>query len=117
MCIRDSNRLGSNSLIDLVVFGRAAAKRAAEIVKPRTPHEKISNSETDKCLDRFDKLRNGNGDNSTADLRLAMQKTMQSKCGVFRTEEILKQGADEIRKPFDGMDSISVKDLNRDYRI
>jgi len=75
-----------------------------------TSHEKISNLETDKCLDRFDKLRNGNGTNRTADLRLAMQKTMQSKCAVFRTEETLKQGVDEIRKPFDGMDSILVKD-------
>ncbi|GIS78199.1 MAG: hypothetical protein CM1200mP13_15580 [Candidatus Pelagibacterales bacterium] len=104
------NRLGSNSLIDLVFFGRAAAKRAAEFLKPGTSHEEISESETDKCLDRFEKLRNGNGTNRTADLRLAMQKTMQSKCAVFRTEKNLKEGVEEIRKPFEGMDSISVKD-------
>ena len=73
----------SNSLIDLVVFGRAAAKRAAELVKPGMPHEAISNSETEKSIERFDNLRNGNGDNRTADLRISMQKPMQSKCAVF----------------------------------
>ena len=108
--VHGANRLGSNSLIDLVVFGRAAAKRAAELIKPGTPHEEIGESETQKCLDRFDKLRNAQGENSTAELRLAMQKTMQSKCAVFRTEKNLKEGVDEIRKTYDGMDSISVKD-------
>jgi len=108
--VHGANRLGSNSLIDLVVFGRAAAKRAAELIKPGTPHDEISKNETDKCLNRFEKFRNGNGDNRTADLRLSMQKTMQSKCAVFRTEKTLKEGVEEIRKPFEGMDSISVKD-------
>ncbi len=74
------------------------------------PHEKISDTETDKCMERFDKLRNSNGVNSTADLRLSMQKTMQSKCAVFRTDETLKEGVEEIRKSFDGLESISVKD-------
>ena len=105
-----ANRLGSNSLIDLVVFGRAAAKRASEIIKPGTAHEEIPQSEKDKCLERFDKLRNSNGTNRTSELRLAMQKTMQSKCSVFRSEKTLKEGVEEIKKSFDGMDSISVKD-------
>jgi len=108
--VHGANRLGSNSLIDLVVFGKSAANRAAELVKPGTPHEELSQSETDKCLDRFDKLRNSNGSTKTSELRLDMQKTMQSKCAVFRTEKTLKEGMDQIRKPFEGMENISVTD-------
>ena len=108
--VHGANRLGSNSLIDLVVFGRAAAKRAAELIKPGSPHEEISNSETDKCLERFDKIRSSAGSTKTSELRLKMQKTMQSKCAVFRTEKTLKEGVDQIREPYEGMSDISVKD-------
>jgi len=108
--VHGANRLGSNSLIDLVVFGKSAANRAAEIVKPGSNHEEIPQSETDKCLDRFDKLRNSNGSTKTSELRLSMQKTMQSKCAVFRTEKTLKEGMSDIRKPFEGMKDISVSD-------
>ena len=108
--VHGANRLGSNSLIDLVVFGRAAAKRAAELVKSGSPHEEVSNSETDKCLERFDKIRNSNGSTKTSELRLEMQKTMQSKCAVFRTEKTLKEGVEQIRKPYEGMSNVSVKD-------
>ncbi len=108
--VHGANRLGSNSLIDLVVFGKACAERAAELIKPNSPHEKISGSATEKSLDRFDRLRNANGPNKTADLRLSMQKTMQSKCAVFRDEKSLKEGIEEIKKPYEGMNSIAVKD-------
>ena len=108
--IHGANRLGSNSLIDLVVFGRAAAKRAAELIKPGMPHEEVSQSETDKCLNRFDKIRNSEGGTKTSELRLSMQKTMQTKCAVFRTEKTLKEGVNAIRKPLEGIEDISIKD-------
>ena len=108
--VHGANRLGSNSLIDLVVFGRAAAKRAAELIKPGMSHEELSEAETQKCIDRFDKIRNAEGSVGTAELRLSMQKTMQSKCAVFRTEKTLKEGVDEIRKTYDGLELLSVKD-------
>ena len=108
--VHGANRLGSNSLIDLVVFGKAAANRAAELIKPGMPHEAVSEKETEKCLDRFDKIRTSNGSSKTSELRLHMQKTMQSKCAVFRTEKTLKEGVEDIRKPFEGMNDMSVKD-------
>jgi succinate dehydrogenase flavoprotein subunit len=104
--VHGANRLGSNSLIDLVVFGRAAAMRASTIVKPNSKHEVIPESETQKSISRFDKLRNSNGGTPTSVLRDKMQRTMQKNCAVFRDAKILKEGMEEIKKPWQGMDDI-----------
>ncbi len=108
--VHGANRLGSNSLIDLVVFGKAAAVRAASILKKNIPHEKIPESETQKSIDRFDKLRNAKGDTPTSKLRDKMQRTMQSKCAVFRDDKILNEGMKEIQQTWEGLDDISVSD-------
>ena len=108
--VHGANRLGSNSLIDLVVFGKAAAIRAAEIVKPNSKHAVISESETQKSLDRFDKLRNASGGTPTSVLRDKMQRTMQSKCAVFRTDKTLQEGLKEIQDPWNGLKDVSVSD-------
>jgi len=108
--VHGANRLGSNSLIDLVVFGKAAAIRAAEIVKPNSKHAVISESETQKSLDRFDKLRNANGGTPTSVLRDKMQRTMQTKCAVFRTDKTLQEGLKEIQDPWNGLQDVSVTD-------
>ena len=108
--VHGANRLGSNSLIDLVVFGKAAAIRAAEIVKPNSKHAVISDSETQKSLDRFDKLRNASGGTPTSVLRDKMQRTMQSKCAVFRTDKTLQEGLKEIQDPWNGLKDVSVSD-------
>ena len=108
--VHGANRLGSNSLLDLVVFGRAAAYRAAEIIKAGMPHKKLKPEILDPIISRLDKIRNAKGDISVADLRLKMQKTMQDHAAVFRTEEVLEEGQkmmDGIRKEYG---NISVTD-------
>jgi succinate dehydrogenase / fumarate reductase flavoprotein subunit len=108
--VHGANRLGSNSLLDLVVFGRASAYRAAEIVKAGMPHKKLKPEILDPIISRLDKIRNAKGDISVADLRLKMQRTMQDHAAVFRTEEVLEEGQkmmDGIRKEYG---NISVTD-------
>ncbi|WP_225028458.1 succinate dehydrogenase flavoprotein subunit [Xinfangfangia pollutisoli] len=90
--VHGANRLGSNSLIDLVVFGRAAAIRAGQVVRKDAPVPGVNKAEVDKALSRFDGLRHANGGTPTAELRLEMQRTMQADAAVFRTEATLAEG-------------------------
>jgi succinate dehydrogenase / fumarate reductase flavoprotein subunit len=90
--VHGANRLGSNSLIDIVVFGRAAADRCAAILEPHGSQPELPANAGDKALARLDKFRNANGGTPTAELRLRMQKVMQANCAVFRTGEILSEG-------------------------
>jgi succinate dehydrogenase / fumarate reductase, flavoprotein subunit len=96
--VHGANRLGSNSLLDLVVFGRAAAIRAAEIVKPGTPHKPVAKDAADKHVARFDALRHAKGPIPTAELRSEMQGIMQNNCAVYRTGEVLEEGVGLIDK-------------------
>ncbi|MCB1353946.1 MAG: succinate dehydrogenase flavoprotein subunit [Rhodobacteraceae bacterium] len=90
--VHGANRLGSNSLIDLVVFGRAAAIKAGEVVDPDAPNPPLNEASVEKAMDRFDALRHADGQTPTAVLRLKMQKSMQNNAAVFRTEEVLQEG-------------------------
>ncbi len=95
--VHGANRLGSNSLLDLVVFGRAAAIRCAELITPNQPHSNLNSELYAPALARFEKIRNANGSKNTASIRLAMQKTMQSKAAVFRTQSTLDEGVAEMK--------------------
>ena len=90
--VHGANRLGTNSLLDLVVFGRAAALRAQELVKPGAPQKSLASSADDKALARLDRVRHAKGKLKTGEIRLAMQHIMQEHCAVFRTAELLEDG-------------------------
>lgn len=94
--VHGANRLGSNSLLDLIVFGRAAAIRCAELVKPNRPHKPLPKDCLDPLLDRFDRIRNLSGHLKVAEVRHRMQRCMQNNASVFRTGDILKQGLAEL---------------------
>jgi succinate dehydrogenase / fumarate reductase flavoprotein subunit len=108
--VHGANRLGSNSLLDLVVFGRAAAQRCAETVKPGQTSRNIPGSATDKVLDRFDRLRHANGSQPTAEIRLRMQKVMQSDAAVFRTQKSLEEGRERLKQVSDAFADVKVSD-------
>ena len=108
--VHGANRLGSNSLIDLVVFGRATGKRISELVKSGTAHKPLPAAATDFALTRLDAFRNANGGSPTAEVRTEMQRTMQANCAVFRTSEVLEEGIGKIDKVSARMNDIAITD-------
>ncbi|MFV2053651.1 succinate dehydrogenase flavoprotein subunit [Aliiroseovarius sp. YM-037] len=108
--VHGANRLGSNSLIDLVVFGRAAAIRAGKVVDPESSNPALNTASVDAAFDRFDGLRNAKGQTPTADLRLEMQKTMQQDAAVFRASKTLADGVKKMTEIAGKLDDIKVTD-------
>jgi succinate dehydrogenase / fumarate reductase flavoprotein subunit len=108
--VHGANRLGCNSLLDIVVFGRAAAQRAAEMVKPDAAQPPLPPKAGEASLDRFDRARHAHGGTRVADLRLDMQKTMQSHAAVFRNSKTLADGVKEMQRVWRGMEDMSVSD-------
>src|SRR5271163_4762204 len=108
--VHGANRLGSNSLIDLVVFGRAAAHRCAEILTPSDKQPELPKDSAERSLSRLDKFRHASGSTPTAQLRARMQHVMQTNCAVFRTGEVLQEGSKLIHEVFDGVADVRISD-------
>jgi succinate dehydrogenase / fumarate reductase flavoprotein subunit len=108
--VHGANRLGSNSLTDLVVFGRAAAHRCAELVTAGDKHGDLPSDSAELALSRLDRFRHANGAVPTADLRLSMQKVMQTNCAVFRTADVLEEGQKLIHDVYRNARDIRVTD-------
>jgi succinate dehydrogenase / fumarate reductase flavoprotein subunit len=108
--VHGANRLGSNSLLDLVVFGRSAAQRCAETVQQNTRHKRLPENSGRDAVARLDKLRNSNGSRPTAEIRVEMQKTMQNHAAVFRTGETLTAGIEKLRKTYASFADVKVTD-------
>ncbi len=108
--VHGANRLGSNSLLDIVVFGRAAAIRCAELVKPRRPHKPLSGALLEPLLERFDRIRHARGSVPVAALRERMQRCMQNHAGVFRNREVLEEGLARLQEIEAGFDDLRLSD-------
>jgi len=108
--VHGANRLGSNSLLDLVVFGRAAAHRCAEKITPNQGHVEISEKLYTHSIERFERIRQGSGNEKVSEIRIAMQKTMQSKAAVFRTQSTLDEGILDMKKVSDSFANIGLSD-------
>ena len=108
--VHGANRLGSNSLLDLVVFGRAAAERAAELIEPGQTQPDLPKDAGESALARFDSRRHASGTTTTAELRLEMQRTMQEHCAVFRTHELMTEGRERLSSIWAKNDDLKVND-------
>ena len=108
--VHGANRLGSNSLIDLVVFGRATGLHLKETLKPNAPHKPLPKDAADLALGRLDKYRNAKGGSPTAAIRLEMQHTMQKHAAVFRDSELLAEGVTKMEQVNKRMEDVSVAD-------
>ncbi|SUZ86874.1 uncharacterized protein METZ01_LOCUS39728 [marine metagenome] len=108
--VHGANRLGSNSLLDLVVFGREAAEQCAKMIDKNNNKKPLPQSEIDKALDKFNRIRYANGSLATAEIRIEMQQIMQQHASVFRTEELLSEGVDKLKACLDSFKDVSVTD-------
>jgi succinate dehydrogenase / fumarate reductase flavoprotein subunit len=108
--VHGANRLGSNSLLDIIVFGRAAALRAAELVRPGEPHKELTDGADERAIARLDRWRHAKGGTPTAEMRLRMQRIMQDHCAVFRSGEVLAAGVAKLEALWQGLGDIRVSD-------
>src|SRR5271165_3356612 len=108
--VHGANRLGCNSLLDIVVFGRAAAHRAAELVRPGTPQKPMFNGAGEEAVARLDAVRQSRGPRKTAEIRLDMQRVMQTNCAVFRTAQVLREGVSRIDVVANSYDDLGISD-------
>ncbi|ODU70735.1 MAG: succinate dehydrogenase flavoprotein subunit [Novosphingobium sp. SCN 66-18] len=108
--VHGANRLGSNSLIDLVVFGRATGLRLKELVKPGTAHNSLPKDSADLALGRLDHFRNAKGGSPTAEIRVEMQRTMSGHAAVFRTDELMAEGKVKLGETYQRMQDVHVSD-------
>ena len=108
--VHGANRLGSNSLLDLVVFGRASAIRAQELVKPNSKHQEFANNVGENALHRLDKIRYAKGSTPTAKIRGDMQNCMQKHAAVFRTESTLSEGVNKMKEIFNSYEDLQIND-------
>jgi len=108
--VHGANRLGSNSLLDLVVFGREASRHCAATLEPGTPHRPLARDAAQQALSRLDRLRNAKGARRTADIRLDMQRVMQNHAAVFRTGESLDEGVARLGEVYATFADVQVAD-------
>lgn len=108
--VHGANRLGSNSLLDLIVFGRASAHRAAEVVDRESAPRPLAADAGQSTVDRLDRIRHASGGSTTAEIRLQMQKVMQSHCAVFRTGEVLREGMEMLSQVRERFADVNVSD-------